>query len=417
VGDPHILLATAFAALDDDRVAWCLLRGADLHAPDGDVDLLVAPADAPRLDALLARAGFARLPAPVRGSHTFHLAYDGAGGRWVKLDIVTELAFGGDFALVSDAGAACLARRRRAGAVAVLDDADAFWCLLLHRLLDKGAVGAAAADLARLAAAADCAGSPLAVELAGIGAPRCAPETLLALARRGAWAELDARAPALAAGWARRRRASVLRRRARARLTSRAGPLVRRRRGMTVALLGPDGAGKSTAATALEQSFVLPVHTLYMGSGRRWAGTAPPPGIGLGLRIAGQLGRWARGMSHRARGRLVVFDRYASDARLPAPRPLGRAGRARRWLLARSCPAPDMTVVLDAPGETLHARSGEHTAVLLEAQRQGYLAIARDARGSVVVDASRSADQAHRDLTAAIWAAYRQRWEPRRART
>src|SRR5919204_220288 len=52
------------------------------------------------------------------------------------INVVTDLAFGPRFSLRTGAEAPCLSRRRRVGATAVLADEDAFWCLLLHRLLD-----------------------------------------------------------------------------------------------------------------------------------------------------------------------------------------------------------------------------------------------------------------------------------------
>src|SRR5947208_14851621 len=40
---------------------------------------------------------------------------------------------------------------------------------------------------------------------------------------------------------------------------------LRRRRGLSIALLGPDGAGKSTLAMGIQHSFVFPVRLVYMG--------------------------------------------------------------------------------------------------------------------------------------------------------
>jgi thymidylate kinase len=413
--DPHPLLGAIFGALDGDQAGWCVLRGvADLHAPAGDVDLLVTAADAPRLAAAADRMGFARLPSRRTGSHRFYVAYDAAGDLWVKLDVVTELAFGPGFELPSAAAAECLRRRRRAGAVAVLDVADAFWCLLLHRMLDRGEIGAAAPELGLLAADPGCAESPLARELDELGAPECASAPLLDAARRGDWERLDALGADLAAAWRRARRGAIRRRRATARLRRLAGPLVRWRRGLTITLLGPDGAGKSTAAAALERSFPFPVRSVYLSPARPRRRPAPP-GLGLGLRVAGLLGRWVEGFGHRARGRLVVFDRYPYDALLPPRRPVGRLGRLRRAVLGHAVPPPAITVVLDAPGELLHARKGEHDPAALEAERRGFLALAERRRGAVVLDAARDADAVRRDLTAAIWAAYRRRWAPRAA--
>jgi thymidylate kinase len=412
--EPHPLLGAIFAALDDDRASWCVLRGAaDLHVPAGDIDLLVAPADAPRLAAAADRLGFARLPARRRGSHAFHVAYDAAGDLWLKLDVVTDLAFGPAFELRSAAAAECLRRRRRVAGVAVLADADAFWCLLLHRLLDRGAIGDAAPELRHLAAEPGCADSPLARELDGLAVPACSSASLLDATRRGDWQRLEALGPELARAWARVQRATVRRRRALARIRRLAGPVVRWRRGLTVALLGPDGAGKSTAAATLGGSLPLPVRTVYLSPARPRPGPAPP-GVGLALRIAGLLGRWAVGFGHRARGRVVVFDRHPYDALLPPRRPLGRLGQLRRALLARACPPPALTVVLDAPGAVLHARKGEHDPAALEADRRGYLALARARPGTVVLDATRDADAVRRDLTEAVWDTCRRRWAPRR---
>jgi thymidylate kinase len=413
------LLAAALEALDRAGIRWSLLRGVEGPvAQAGDVDVLVDRADAARLTDALAPLGFARLPAWGYGSHRFHLGYDAAADRWLKLDVVTELAFGRWFSLPSDAATRCLSRRRRRERVVLLDDGDAFWCLLLHRLLDKGHVGAAAAPLAHLARAPGCADSPMACELERIAPASCAPARLLDAARRGAWSELDASGPELAAAWRRRRRLASLRRRAMGRFARSAGALLRGRRGMTVALVGADGAGKSSAAAALASSFPLPVRTVYMSPAMTPRPGRSPRGAGLALRIGAQLGRWLGAQAHRLRGRLVLFDRYAYDALLPARWALGPRGRLRRWLLGHACPAPRLIVVLDAPGELLHARTGEHDAAVLEAERRAYLRLAHARARAVVIDAAREPDRVRRDVTEAIWAAYRARWAgPRRRRT
>jgi thymidylate kinase len=137
-------------------------------------------------------------------------------------------------------------------------------------------------------------------------------------------------------------------------------------------------------------------------------------GARLALRIGAQLWRWCRAQALRLRGRLVLFDRYACDALLPARWPLGPRGRLRRWLLGHACPAPQLIVVLDAPGEVLHARTGEHDPALLEAERRAYLRLARDRARAIVVDATREPDRVRRDVTAAIWAAYQSRWARKR---
>ena len=78
----------------------------------------------------------------------------------------------------------------------------------------------------------------------------------------------------------------------------------------------------------------------------------------------------------------------------------------RRWLLGRACPAPDLVIVLDAPGELLFDRKGEHNASLLEEQRQGYLEFRHLVPRVVVVDATKSADLVRREVTGLIWRGY-----------
>jgi thymidylate kinase len=135
--DPR--LRTVFDAANAADVRWCLLRGVThLESPPGDVDLLVAEGDAWYLRALLIELGYVPLPhRKAHGSHTFYFTYDRTRGAWLKLDVVTELAYGPGFTLKTHLQDGCLARRQRRGEVYVLSDDDAFWTVLLHCLVDK----------------------------------------------------------------------------------------------------------------------------------------------------------------------------------------------------------------------------------------------------------------------------------------
>jgi thymidylate kinase len=170
---------------------------------------------------------------------------------------------------------------------------------------------------------------------------------------------------------------------------------------LTIAVLGPDGSGKSTllAELAGRGAGPIPVRSWYLGlygasGGRVRAGAA------------GRLGRawrrWAAGRLHAARGGVAVFDRYTYDARL-ATGPAGLRDRLRRGLLARALPAPDLTIVLDAPADLLHRRKAEQSEAVLEAQRARYRALAGSLPGAELVDASADAETVRRAVTARIW--------------
>jgi hypothetical protein len=200
----HPAIAAALGALDQVGVRWCLLRGeADLRDLGGDVDLLIDRRDLRLLRrTLVGPAGFARLPAWGRGPHRFFVARIGGEDAALKLDVVTELCFGRYHELRTRTAAQVLARRRRDNALARPAPADEFWALLLHALLDRAEVRPAhARALAALSGGAQVEDGPLS-PLVDLACPRGWDAARVAgAAAAGRFAELEALAPALRAGW------------------------------------------------------------------------------------------------------------------------------------------------------------------------------------------------------------------------
>ena len=180
-------------------------------------------------------------------------------------------------------------------------------------------------------------------------------------------------------------------------------------RALKVALLAPDGAGKSTLVQGICKSYYFPVRSIYMGlyqKRRTNRGAAALPGAGFAARLFSLWKRCLVAQYHQARRRLVLFDRFAYDSLLSPQRQSSRVALWRRWILAHACPAPELVIVLDAPGEVLFARKGEHSAELLEWQRQQYLSLRRNLAQMVVVDATQNADQVRRNVISLIWDAH-----------
>jgi thymidylate kinase len=192
-------------------------------------------------------------------------------------------------------------------------------------------------------------------------------------------------------------------------------------RGFSVALLGPDGAGKSTLSAGIVSTFGLPARLVYMGL---WQGDDEPRSLlAAGLAAAGRpLKVWRRYLVaryHRARGRLVVFDRHVYDALLPPAPPLVWAKRLFFGFLAHACPGPQAVLVLDLPAEVTIARRPEERREHLEALRAQYLVLAERLPRAQVVAADRTPDEVRIDAVDRVWRAYaarRSRRRPRRLR-
>lgn len=398
------LLERLATTLDAAELRWALLRSDRLEPSIGDIDMLVAAPDLEDVATELRQMGFMELPSHGRGSHRFFLARDPGTGEWANLDLVTDLAYGRWFELRAPVATEVLGRRQRASIGWRLADDDAFWTLLLHCLLDKRAVSARHAR--RLLALVDASrdDGPVGALLLGLLPDGQGGEQVRAAVRASAWTTLLELGPTVGAAWRRRDRPGVVWRSLVGATMRGLEPmlLLGRRRGLSVALMGPDGAGKSTLAAGIAEEFGLPVRRVYMGM---WATTARRrvPGLAIAIRPFAMWRRWLIARFHVAVGRLVIFDRYTYDALIPPTGSLTTLKRAYFWLLSHTIPAPDLVFILDAPGDLLHARKGEFDPDRLETDRMHFRSFAGRVPNVVVVDATRDPEAVRAEVTDRIW--------------
>ena len=204
-------------------------------------------------------------------------------------------------------------------------------------------------------------------------------------------------------------------------------------KGMTVALVGADGAGKSTLTRLLQTAQLpRPVKTIYMGVNLEASSLMLPTTRALLLLrrarghrpdlVASRLdgaaplaADWRRSVKDAARmsvwaleewlrqlvaarytatGHIVVFDRhffadyYHSDVDSNG-RSRGGPARVHGWMLQHLYPKPGLVICLDAPAELLYSRKQEATTSWLDQRRRQYLDLATVVPAFVVVDATR----------------------------
>ncbi len=257
-------------------------------------------------------------------------------------------------------------------------------------------------------------------------------------AETGDWSELRGALPRLRRDLVRRLPRSPA---ARAREGLRRLRRILRPAGLTVAVLGPDGAGKTTLierlipilAPAFRRSRRFHLRPQLIARGRAAGPVENPhaePARGAAASAAKValfaldflLGHAVRIWPLKLRSTLVVFDRHYHD--LLADPARYRYG-APRWVASLGAlfvPRPDLWIVLDAPPATVQARKSEVGEAETARQRAAYRALARRlGPAAVVVDADQPPDRVAADAAGAVLdhlaARFARRLDPGFART
>ena len=215
----------------------------------------------------------------------------------------------------------------------------------------------------------------------------------------------------------------------------------------TVALIGGDGAGKTTIARNLIKILPWRVKYLYMGpstiSGNvalpttklarffklkidnrpagkidEEAGSGEPTSNDLHYgkrkrnffwifarflnRILEAFWRQLLSFSYRLQGYMVVYDRYSlfdAAPRDPSKLKMNKLlDRIEYWILLYFFPKPNLVIFLDASPDVLYGRKGEASIKHLKSRREATLEQGKRTKNFVIVDASQPFEQVLEDV-------------------
>lgn len=214
----------------------------------------------------------------------------------------------------------------------------------------------------------------------------------------------------------------------------------------TVALIGLDGAGKTTISDKLRESFPLPMKYLYMGINIDSSNVALPTSrlahalkkykqrkkhggdksldskalyhqvrpkskksnpvrsaLRLLNRVADESYRQVVSWGYQLRGNIVLYDRhYLFDFALidleSKTQKVRLSDRLHRWFITRVLARPDMVIFLDAPPEVLYARKGEWSVEYLRERREAVLYQGEKTLNFIRVDATQPVEKVYDDV-------------------
>ena len=191
--------------------------------------------------------------------------------------------------------------------------------------------------------------------------------------------------------------------------------------GCWIAMLGPDGCGKSSVGDEIERALApafrrtqkLHLRPRLDQSSKRSAPTTDPHGtpprgwapslVKLGIYLADYcIGYWTVVRPRLVRSTFVIFDRYCHDMLVDQRRYRYGGPIWALRLVAALVPRPDLFILLDAAPEVLLARKSEITEAEARRLQGAYAALVQDLPNGRTVDAAQPLARVAADIEAIV---------------
>lgn len=366
------------------KVRYCILRNYEFlldprEKPGFDLDVSIAEEDRQEAESVLHAHGFIRKPRQFSRRHQGYHSFSTEEMMNIGVDVQWDGVVWNDIEYL---GSSIYGRRRKQGWLFTLADEDALIMYLCHSLLGKRFFKEKYARLLRTLAAKRLDECMITGHLSRIFHDERIGERLLALVKRGSFGEL-LRLRALLIGrfisWRNLPRFLMLSIRwLWEKKVPHAYPLI--------VLMGPDGAGKSTAVAGLQQVLEKnrrPAAVVYLGRGRRNILPIASAGKKVKRSLAARpllirkliyscaaplytvdlLLRYVLNVWWKRRRRIVLADRYGTDIYL-----MPHLGSALRSALFTLFPRPALAFYLYNDPQVLYRRRRQQSVEELQRQ-------------------------------------------------
>ena len=404
-----------FEALNKQGIIYALIRNEKMWNSEPDIDLLASWQDRARLLSCFAECSYLHFQLPKTGRDDFFTAWDPETKRQRLFHVAYQLHYGFMKGLHDGIENECLKHRLIENALPVLSPADQIRGLVLHCVLDKKSFEKYEQKLIH-DLAVKLGNQP--VDLPGI---RPVKGSEITKAKITEWLE--------SAGTIRRALLKESISREFPGIFLRAAKILidkciqkKPARGFSVAFIGIDGAGKSSAIQGVFDAFqAWPFDPLviYMGDDKYFL-----PGIRALQNLKDSLkqkhevlssiflflstcDKWLRslwGWLLRVQGRMVIYDRWFHDLLVnPEIQPGSWKYTVKKGLFAAS-PNPDLVIFLKVNAQTANARKAEQTVSTASLTQQFYEeSLQLKNIPSITLDANQSLSNVIEAALGAIW--------------